>query len=168
MAHLFSFFFLLSLCFPVRGLTATATVDMAPSIECIEEMQPWPSEFGPLSAGFLDPELKNTVEAQWQPLAASVAAALTPEVLQRISHWSKAEMATCTVTEEQLSHLPFVQVAQTAEREQILYSQDVEEGIALPSHHPLVFRRLLVALAFAPQAQRITRVFVTIRGRREE
>ncbi len=151
-----------------QGMSATATADTVPPVEFIAEMQPWPSEFGPLTAGFLDPSYGDSVRTQWQSHAASVAQQLTSEHLLGISRWAKTEMATFTVSAAQIASLTFGPEAQTLNREQVLYSQCLSEGVPLPSHHPLVFRRLIIAASFDTATRRICRFYVTIRGRREE
>lgn len=140
----------------------------SPAVVFIEEMQPWPSEYGPLTAGFLDPAIGEMVQVQWPEHIASITQHLTTEALIGISRWAKSEMATCTISLEQIASLSFGPEAQTTNREQVLYSQSIQDGIPLPSHHPLVFRRLLVAVAFDTATRRVSRIFITIRGWREE
>jgi len=160
--------FILALLISLTGLVTAQAAESPPPIELLHEMQPWPSEFGPLTAGFLDPAIGESVQVQWHEHIASVAQRLTPESLIDISRWAKSEMATCTISLEQIASLSFGPEAQTPNREQVLYSQTVQDGIPLPSHHPLVFRRLLVAVSFDTATRRICRIFVTIRGWREE
>ena len=142
-----------------------------PAIVYVEEMKPFPDGFTPASHPItpaLPPKVLESFEHEWGQVVASISTAVHAESLRTLSRWAKAEMASFTLPADWLPPLPMEPVAHSADRHQVLFSQDVSRGFPLPSHHPLVFRRLVVAVEFDTQKSQIKRVFITIRGWREE
>lgn len=107
-------------------------------------------------------------ESVWQSLQAHVVAQVRTDSLQRISRWAKAEMKTLVLPSDWPKQMPLRPSASTAENRMVRFGQFKEEGYPLPSHHPLVFRRLLLCVDYDRGEQRITQVIVTINGWVEE
>ena len=142
-----------------------------PEIVYLEEMKPFPTEFKGCSGNGSAPiaiEISDSFQKEWVEMVVSVSVQVQSESIRGISRWARPQMASFTLPEHWLEKLSMEPIAHASDQRKVLFSQTVSNGLPLPSHSPLVFRRVLAAAEFDTRERRIRKVFITIRGWREE
>jgi len=104
----------------------------------------------------------------WEKCAEELPSKTDAKSVREISRWAKTQMASYTLPENFGKGAKFSQVSFSKDKRKILFSQDIQDGIPLPSHSPIVFRRLLFGAVFDLETRKIERVLITIRGWVEE
>ncbi|NUO80953.1 hypothetical protein HUU05_12810 [candidate division KSB1 bacterium] len=143
------------------------TTDTLPPIVFVMETETPPGNFIERSITMTQAELDTFANA-WQQLKPHVLAHVKPDSLLRISRWAVAEMKAVTLSSAWFEKIPLRPIASSADDRLVRFAQFKEEGYPLPSHHPLVFRRLLLYVDYDRHAQTIAQIFVTISGWVEE
>ena len=138
-----------------------------PEIVAINEMEDFATECSVKKVSLND-EIKKSFEIKWQKISVSVEKQVTNEMLQKISRWAKENMKNYSISPGWIKKLPMTALMTDEKEKYVLFSQETEKGFPLPSHHPIVFRRLMVAAIYDLEKQNIDKVFVTIRGWKEE
>lgn len=104
----------------------------------------------------------------WILAAPSIEAAVTPEQLASISRWAADQTRSATLPRGWAARIPWEHRG-SGPGGQILFAQTAQESTAeLPSHSPLVRRRVIVAPVYNPATRNIARVYISIQGWAEE
>lgn len=138
-----------------------------PKIVFVMETEALPGDFSERTVKWERGEHEQ-FERAWQALQAQVLAQVKADSLRRISRWAAEPMKTFSLPADWLKHIALRPMASTADERIIRFSQHKEEGYPLPSHHPLVFRRLLLCADYDRRERKIVRIIVTINGWVEE
>jgi hypothetical protein len=153
--------------FGTAGMTAELVVPpKAPRVVWIPEMQPFDEAFS--GKAECTPAEIDSFDREWKYRRDAVAVSVTTEAVVGISRWAAAQTRDFKPSTNWISKLPMHPAGLSMDGKRILFGQDTEEGIPLPAHSPIVFRRLLVGAVFDREAKTITKVYITIRGWREE
>ena len=107
-------------------------------------------------------------DSQWKNLANWVEGQVSPEMLRQISRWAVEEMKTFAPARGWAQNLPMQPLFSSDDERYILFSQEPERGFPIPSHHPIVFRRIVLAAVYDTKTKSILEIYVTIRGWKEE
>jgi hypothetical protein len=144
---------------------APAVVDL----RFIPEGEPFPPEFS-AAAMALSSEEAGRFRAAWDRVRDSVESRVTVHNLVEISRWGKMQTMGATLPRGWTASLPMNPLGATADGRTLLIGQREaqESPVQLPSHAPIVHRRLLAAAAYDTRSGTITAVTVTIRGWAEE
>jgi len=137
-------------------------------VEFVPEMQPFPAD-GAGSAAVGLPVPPGFAEA-WQSVGPLCETIVTRARLGAISRWAREETLAAGANWKPgwIRRLPMFPVERRDDGTILLSQTCPCDGLTLPSHSPLVFRRLLVRARFRTADRTIDRVWVTIRGWREE
>lgn len=144
-----------------------AAAQMLPPIVFVMETQTPPGNFIERSITMNQAELDSLAGA-WQRLKPHMLTHVKPDSLRRISRWAAEQMQTLALPSDWIEKIPLRPIASSLDDRLIRFGQFKEEGFPLPSHHPLVFRRLLLFVDYDRHEQSITQVIVTISGWVEE
>ncbi len=140
---------------------------LLPPIVYVSEAQPLPGRFMEGSIAMSQAELAHFNE-QWQRLKPHVRAHVRVDSLRNVARWAKEEMKNFSLPEAWIEKIPLRPVATFGDEQLVRFGQYKEEGLPLPSHHPLVFRRLVLFADFDRRTQSIVQVVVSISGWVEE
>lgn len=140
---------------------------LLPPIVYVEEAQPLPGRFVERSIAMSEVELAHFHE-HWQRIKPHVFAHVRIDSLRHVARWAKEEMKNFSLPEAWVEKIPLRPMATFGEEQLVRFGQYKEEGLPLPSHHPLVFRRLVLFADFDRPTQRIVQVIVSINGWVEE
>ena len=138
-----------------------------PEVVFLPEMQP-------LEAGYTTkPILSPLKESQdfykkWNSILDFLAEQITTEKLMSISRWAKEEMKAYILPEKELKKIIMDALESSEDGRYIHFSQKAEQGLVLPSHSPVVFRRMVLYAVYDIKNNNISKVYVTIRGWAEE
>ncbi len=147
-------------------MQATPVVAPAADVRFVPEMEPLPGVTEAALA--ITPGVRMAFDAAWERARPAVAARVNPAALAEISRWAKEQTAGAPLSPGWLDALPMDPMGRT-DAGLAVFGQSAEQSTAvLPSHSPLVRRRLIVAPVFDPATRTIPIVFVTIRGWAEE
>jgi hypothetical protein len=153
---------LLSAC---SSVTPTPSVALPPVV-WIPEMQAFNEDFSSkASPTNLETE---SFQAQWQVMRDPVATQVSTDTLVRISHWAQEQTKGTILPKDWIASVPMNPIGATKDGKRLLFSQSTEQGVSLPVHAPIVFRHLIVGAAYDRDAQSISKIYITIRGWREE
>jgi hypothetical protein len=152
-----------------------ATITTVPEFLFVEEMGALPFSEGKgvspfLCEGSATAALLPGFKSAWASAALELDHGVSTATLGAISRWAKAETVAAQLPASWPQQLfPYLApVASAPESDEIWLFHDISHGIPLPSHHPLVFRRLMIGVAVRKSPCTITKIVVTIRGWREE
>ena len=135
----------------------------------VPEMDRLAGEFTASSALVLTDEELGSFEAHWSALRPLIKEKVTPESISKISRWAGAETIGVSLAAEWLESMPMYPLRSSSNGSAILFGQTPEDSsVELPSHLPIVHRRLILAAVFYRDSQQIGRVFLTIQGWAEE
>ena len=138
-----------------------------PRLAFLQEMEPLPGGFDrPLPT--LSKETLARVRLAWEALGPRLQDAVTAKSLADISRWAKTQTQRATLPPHWPAKLTLKPSGCDASGQRIRFSHPVEQGVELPSHQPLVRRRVVITTVFNLPTQRIETVTVTIRGWVEE
>ncbi len=164
MKHVIVIFAILFLIFPLsaKGRSAMEII-YVPEMATMDEIEGRVSsrnqEFHPLIiSGF---------HRAWKNAMASISQKIDEKTLHEISRWCKKEMKDFHLPKDWINQIFLVPEA-VLNNQTFFFFHDVPNGIPLPSHHPLVFRRMMVGAVYDPLKSRITKVVFTIKGWIEE
>ena len=101
------------------------------------------------------PEIKKRLEEE-----------VTSEKLVEISRYAKNKMESFTLPAGWVDTLEFVPLA--VEDGVVIFGNKTRSGVPLPSHSPIVFRKLVTRVHVSIADNAVTKVIVTIRGWCEE
>lgn len=116
----------------------------------------------------LQPEESEKFFQAWQRLHPHLVAHVTRDSLLRISRWAISEMKSLALPTDWPAKIPLRPVAASRDQRLVRFSQFKEEGLPLPSHQPIVFRRLVLFVDYDRTTQNLVRVNVSINGWVEE
>lgn len=134
----------------------------------IAEMQDIDEAATSLSAPLSEDELRE-FDAAWERVRTHVEAAVSPERLASLSRWAVKETAAVRSQSGWTRCLKLKPIGAVRGSSLILFGVAAEaSNVVLPTHSPIVKRRLVVQVVFDPASHRIDRVYVTIRGWTEE
>ena len=157
---------LFSACRAVTPTPLASPTIPAPPIIWIPEMQAFDEDFsGKASPTSL--EIK-AFQSQWRQMCDSIAAQVSVGSLVSISHWAQEQTKSTVLLNDWIASVPMNPMGATKEGKRILFSQPVEQGVPLPVHVPIVFRRLMVGAVYDRDVQAIAKIYITIRGWSEE
>ncbi len=143
------------------------TFELLPPLVFVMETQTPPGGFIEQAVEMKPEELEGFFKA-WQRLHPHVVAHVSRDSLLRISRWAVAEMKNLSLPVEWPAKIPLRLIAASRDQRLIRFGQFKEEGFPLPSHHPLVFRRLLLYVDYDRTERRVVQINVTINGWVEE
>lgn len=138
-----------------------------PPILTVDEMEPVAKEYFKKPSG-VSAETLCAFQREWQTCRDRVESKITSLMLYNISKWAKEKMKGYHPPAGWIQKLPMKPTGMSEEERYLFLFQEPEEGFALPSHLPIVFRRLMVGVLYDTQANNIIRIYVTIRGWKEE
>ncbi|MBI3039460.1 hypothetical protein HYY75_10540 [bacterium] len=104
----------------------------------------------------------------WERISDSVSSIITPKKVKDISRRAKSKMAGFSLPFNWIRKIPMKPLWIEKKTGFFVFGQEVIEGLELPSHSPIVFRRLIVRAFFDPKNQSIGKIQISIRGWREE
>eukprot|EP01105_Mastigella_eilhardi_P012936 TRINITY_DN2949_c0_g1_i1.p1 TRINITY_DN2949_c0_g1~~TRINITY_DN2949_c0_g1_i1.p1 ORF type:complete len:165 (-),score=39.11 TRINITY_DN2949_c0_g1_i1:97-591(-) len=145
-------------------------------IEFVPEMQPVPGD-GRRGGDPVPPcDQRAAFAAAWEAAKPAVARAVTAARVVALSRWARQQTeqgADPEADHEMLpagwvDTVPMSLLEMHAEAGRAVYGCDTEEGLPLPSHSPIVFRRLVLRAELDCARNVLIRVYVTIKGWREE
>ncbi len=154
---------------PADRVTTSGKIPPAsvpPSLKFVEEMAPLPAKFDK-PAPTLSKEQRERFRQEWQALAPRLVKAVTAASLADISRWAKEQTAGTSLPPRWPAKLPLKPTGCDAGGK-VLFTHSVADGIKLPSHQPIVHRRLVIAAVYDVSAGMIETVYVTIKGWAEE
>ncbi|MDZ7273736.1 MAG: hypothetical protein ONB51_03930 [candidate division KSB1 bacterium] len=151
----------------MSGPSQMPRVESMPSLIFLPEFQPFVSDYL-MTAPTLDTTTLQAFAAVWQREGAGICRHITVDTLASLSRRAAAEVTALQLPERWWEKIPLRPVGVSADRRLILFGQFKEEGLPLPSHHPLVFRRLTLFAGYDPHRQRLATVIVSIGGWVEE
>lgn len=126
-------------------------------------------EEGALEAATPGPELEEKFRVSWDGSASGTLANLDKTDFLDMSRWAKTEMASFSLAPDWWGKIPMAPLGLASDSRQWLFGGTPEtSGVPLPSHSPLVFRRIVLFAWFDPVSARVTGVVATIRGWCEE
>lgn len=137
------------------------------SLVLLPELQPLGPDFS-MTVPSLDSTTLQAFAAIWHREAAGICRRITADTLAGLSRWATAETKDLQLPARWWEKIPMRPVGLSTDRQIVLFGQFKEEGLPLPSHHPLVFRRLILFAGYQPQRQHLTTVIVSISGWVEE
>ncbi|MEE9385340.1 MAG: hypothetical protein V3V08_18190 [Nannocystaceae bacterium] len=144
-------------------------------IQFIAEMKPMPAAYADTGTGTgtnpaarLDPADIAAFRSEWKRLRPALAAQVTPERLRAISRWSAKEMRDYSLPANWIEQISMSPQSRSASGQSIRFGQPTRDGFPLPSHHDIVFRRLIVAAEYDIKTGTVTGCVVSIRGWVEE
>ncbi len=148
------------------SITIPSTPDL-PEIITISEMKPFPEKILP-NVITLAPEINEKFNIQWILIRDIIEKNISPDTFYNLSNWAKEETKNFVPSLGWIRQIPMDSVKKISESNCVLFFQDTEKGIPLPSHSSIVFRRIVVAVLYDLENQSIRKVYITIRGWREE
>ncbi len=154
-------------------LPSTSAASNMPQVEpmaaliLLPELQPLGPDFV-MIAPSLDSTTLQAFATVWQREAAGICRRLTADTLASLSRWAAAETKAVQLPARWWEEIPLRPVGISRDQQVVLFGQFKEEGLPLPSHHPLVFRRLVLFAGYQPHQQRLASVIVSISGWVEE
>lgn len=140
---------------------------LLPPIVYVMEAQALPGKFVEHTIAMHEVELARFHDA-WLQIKPYVLAQVRMDSLRGVSRWAKEEMEAFSLPEGWLEKIPLWPMASLDNEQLVRFGQYKEEGFPLPSHHPLVFRRLVLFADFDRSTQSIVQVIVSIGGWVEE
>ncbi len=140
---------------------------LLPPIVYVMEAQPLPGNFSEREIVMRQAEL-DRFQHVWAQIKPHVLAHLRPDSLRGISRWAEAEMKGFTLPADWLEKIPLRPVASFGDEPLVRFGQFKEEGLPLPSHHPLVFRRLVLFVDYDRRTHAIVQIIISINGWVEE
>lgn len=133
----------------------------------VPEMQPLAPDVSETPPAVAGADLAG-FRVAWEQVRGAAEAAATPEALAGVSLWAREQTTGARLPRGWIDELPMEPMARTAAGRPV-FGQPAERSTAdLPSHLPIVKRRVVVAAEYDAATRTITRVFVTIRGWVEE
>lgn len=138
-----------------------------PDLVTVLEMENFGSEYQKNPPSLPAPTIEE-FSTKWNDIADGLEKKVSPAILLSISLWAKEQMKGYTPPQGWLRKIPMHQVGMSEDKLSVLFFQETEQGFPLPSHSPIVFRRLMVAAVYNTNTKAIPKVYVTIRGWREE
>lgn len=114
-----------------------------------------------------DSEIES-FQAQWQVMQNSIASQVSVDKLVGISRWAQEQTRKTVLLDDWITNAPMNPVGATKDGKRVLFGQETEQGVPLPVHAPLVFRRLMVGAVYDRDTESIATIYITIRGWREE
>jgi hypothetical protein len=140
---------------------------LPPPIVYVLEAQSLPGNFSERTITMSQAELDH-FHGAWARTKPHVLARVQIDSLRGVSRWAKEEMENFSLPEDWLEKIPLRPMASFGDERLVRFGQFKEEGLPLPSHHPLVFRRLVLFADFDRRTQTIVQVIVSINGWVEE
>lgn len=140
---------------------------LLPPIVYVIETQALPGKFVEHEIAMNEVELAHFRNA-WLQIKPHLLAQVRVDSLRGVSLWAREEMKSFSLPEDWLEKIPLWPMASLGNEQLVRFGQYKEEGLPLPSHHPLVFRRLVLFADFDRSTQRIVQVIVSISGWVEE
>lgn len=145
----------------------TLPAQSSPVLEFVPEMQPLTNAFV-MTPPDLDAAVLQSFTALWQAQARAVCKKITTDSLVQISRWAGDLMKAVQLPEKWWEKISLRPMGASADGQTILFGQFKEDGLPLPSHSPLVFRRLILAVCYHQPSQSLDKVIVSIGGWVEE
>lgn len=139
----------------------------SPEIFAVPEMSPVPDESGEIETNALPPE--KEFGSIWSERSAAFLEKLDRTHFIDMSRWAKEPMASFTLSDGWWKAVPLTPLCRASEPGSWLFgclSQNSKS--ILPSHSPIVIRRIVVFVWYNQEKNSIYRIAVTIRGWREE
>jgi hypothetical protein len=140
-----------------------------PEIITIPEMRPWKAEYDQrCTCEDVDKKIIEEFQEQWKKSSLLVEKKINHPMLLSISLWAKEQMKEFVLPCSWISTMDMEVVASSQDKRYIIFSQQIEKGYPLPSHNPVVFRRIILGVVYDTIEKNIPKVFVTVRGWKEE
>lgn len=150
-----------------KSAMSTQPAQPSPVLEFVPEMQSFANAFV-MTPPDIDATVVQSFTALWQAQARAVCEKITTDSLAQISRWAIDEMKSVQLPEKWWEKIPLRPMGVSADGQTILFGQFKEDGLPLPSRHPLVFRRLMLAVCYHQPSQSLDKVIVSIGGWVEE
>ena len=138
-----------------------------PAVQLVNEMQADPQSFEVVVPPLRTDEQAAFDEA-WKNIQPSVSRQVDADTVRGMSRWAKPQMKDYELPSSWLAGLNMEVVGATSNQRAVRFGPKVADGLELPSHSALVFRRLLAFADYDREAKKIVGVTVTIRGWVEE
>ena len=106
--------------------------------------------------------------AAWQQLMPWLVMQVHADSLVHLSKWAVEQMKSVTLPADWPKQIPMRPLGVSKDEKMIRFGQYKEEGFPLPSHHSLVFRRLVLQADYDRAQRTVARVMVSIQGWVEE
>lgn len=145
----------------------TLPAQSSPALEFVPEMQPFTNAFV-MTPPNLEATVLQSFASLWRAQAPEVCKKVTSDSLAQISRWAVDEMKSFRLPEKWWEKIPLRPMGVSADSQTILFGQYKEDGLPLPSHSPIVFRRLILAVCYHLPSQSLDKVIVSIGGWVEE
>ena len=139
----------------------------APSLVFIPEMEPFPGKFDK-PPPTLSKERLERFRQEWQDVGPRLQQAVTAQSLTDIARWAKEQTARARPAPNWPAKLSLQPHGLDESGDKLLLTHEIPQGVELPSHSPIVHRRLVIAAVFDVSAGMIETVYITIRGWAEE
>lgn len=152
---------------PAKPTMSLSPSHQRPVLEFVPEMQSFTSAFE-MRPPALDSAVMQSFTTLWQAQAPEVCKKITTDSLVQISRWAVDQMKSFQLPEKWWEQIPLRPMGVSAGGQTILFGQFKEDGLPLPSHNPLVYRRLVLALCYNKTSQSLEKVIVSISGWVEE
>jgi len=154
-------------------LPSTSAASKMPQIEPMASLILLPElqSLGPdfvMAVPSLDSTTLQAFAAAWQREAAGICRRITADTLASLSRWAAAETKAVQLPARWWEEIPMRPVGISRDQQVALFGQFKEEGLPLPSHNPLVFRRLILFAGYHLHRQSLASVIVSISGWVEE
>ncbi len=154
-------------------LPSTSAASKMPRVEpmasliLLPELQPLGSDFV-MTVPSLDSAHLQAFATAWQREAAGICRRITADTLASLSRWAATETKAMQLPTRWWEEIPMRPVGISRDQEVVLFGQFKEEGLPLPSHNPLVFRRLSLFAGYHLHRQSLVSIIVSISGWVEE
>lgn len=145
----------------------TLPAQSSPALEFVPEMQPFTNAFV-MTPPNLEATVLQSFASLWHAQAPEVCKKVTSDSLAQIARWAVEEMKSFRLPEKWWEKIPLRPMGVSADSQTILFGQYKEDGLPLPSHSPIVFRRLILAVYYHLPSQNLDKVIVSISGWVEE
>ena len=130
----------------------------------IQETEPFGESFGAATPQLSEDEL-DSFTSTWINVRQAVAERITSTLLGDIARWAADETAGFSFPAGWIDSMPMYPLGSSADGARILFGQRSQDStLDLPSHSPLVHRRVVLAAVFDRTDRVIPQIYVSIRG----
>lgn len=151
----------------ISAASKVPQIEPTASLILLPELQPLGSDFV-MAVPRLDSTIRQAFAAAWQRAAPGICGRITADTLASLSRWAVTETKAVQLPARWWEKIPMRPVGISRDQQVVLFGQFKEEGLPLPSHNPLVFRRLILFAGYHLHRQRIASVILSISGWVEE
>ena len=134
----------------------------------IPEMDELPFRLGSDSATLASVQSPTHWNSSIQSVIPYASAKVASGAWKRMARWAKSQTQSFHLRPDWAVNLPFEPLGFGASGTIVFGQLNVCDGFPLPSHSPLVFHRLLLFIELDQNTAELAKLFVTIRGWREE